>query len=76
MYYNLDLAEKFLDNYDYVMKPPSDNLQKIITENYNMLNKLNELIDAMLSLDMSVGDVDLSEIDAYLDGLHTAMNEE
>lgn len=66
LYYNVEVAEKFIVTYDTVLRPSKDKLHEIIEENKMMLDKLNELIEAMLSIDMSVKDIDLTSIDDYL----------
>lgn len=69
IYYNVEVAEKFITTYDTVLRPPKDKLHEIIEENKMLLDKLNELNDAMFDIDMSVKDIDVSSIDDYLESV-------
>lgn len=73
---NLAIAEKFMETYDYVMRPSKQKLVQLVWENNTMIQKLNELVDAMLSIDMSINDVDMSDIDDIINGIKQITTEE
>lgn len=78
IYTNADYITKYIDAYDYVMKPVSqkDKIKDLIMQNEMLISKLNILVEQMISVDKSVSDLATTYVDDLIDALKTVSQTE
>lgn len=78
IYTNADYITKYIDAYDYVMKPVSqkEKIKELIKQNEMLISKLNVLVEQMISVDKSVNDLDTTYVDDLIDALRTVSQTE
>ena len=73
IYTNVDYITKYIDAYDYIMKPISqrEKISNLIDTNDMLISKLNVLVEQMISVDESVSNIDTAYVDDLIDALKT-----
>jgi mevalonate kinase len=73
IYTNAEYITKYIDAYDYVMKPVTqkEKIKELIKQNEMLISKLNILVEQMISVDKSVNDLDTTYVDDIIDALKT-----
>ena len=77
-YNNVNYLIAFMRSYDYVTKPRSqkDKIGSLVRQNSEIINKLNSLVEQMISVDKSVNDVDISIVDDLISSLRRMAEDE
>ena len=78
IYTNADYIMKYIDAYDYVMRPISqrEKINDLIDTNEMLISKLNTLVEQMISVDKSVNDLDTTYVDDLINALKTVSQTE
>lgn len=72
--FNIESAKKYIITYDYVLEPDRSVISDIVLRNNEMLNKLNEVVDSIHMLNMSVKDIDMEEMNDLIESLQSMID--
>lgn len=75
-YHNVNKATLWIQHYDYITRPPTSQLQKMVNESQDVTVKLNQLDELILQIDSDSENTDLSAIDDMLNSLKEVIHDE
>ena len=77
-YVNVNYLITFMRSYDYITRPlgQREKINNLVAQNYEIVNKLNSLVEQMIMIDKSVNDVDISILDDLISSLRRMAEDE
>lgn len=73
---NIKAVTVFIENYDYRSRPSKEYCIALVAETRDLVNKLNQLVELVISINNSVEDVDISSVDDILSSLRSVLKNE
>lgn len=72
---NIKAVTVFIENYDYRSRPSIRYCTDLVNETEDLVNKLNQLVELVISINNSVEDIDISSVDDILFSLRSMVKD-